>query len=227
MMQRWEGNKDADFADGAGQRKPARSLSALARLRVKQKTKPKGLTLSALRYTKPHGFVLPRAEAAHPSKKQADTMIETPQITRTSEQHTACIHLTIPREEMMHLFGPAIEELVAELTAQGIPPQGSAFAHHLKMTPGIFDFEVGFTTAKPVKPSGRMKPGAWPAQKVAQTVYHGPYVGLPGAWGEFTDWMEANKLAQAEDLWEHYVTGPHSSPDPATWRTALYRPLKD
>lgn len=152
-------------------------------------------------------------------------MIDTPQISHTASQHTACIQMKIPREDMMHLFGPAIEELVKELTAQGIPPQGSAFAHHFKMTPGIFDFEVGFVTDKPVKPAGRVKPGHWPEQKVARTSYHGPYEGLPDAWGEFTGWMESNNHFQAEDLWEHYVTGPHSSPNPADWRTDLYRPL--
>ena len=152
-------------------------------------------------------------------------MIDTPQISQTAAQHTACIHLRIPREQMMHLFGPAVEEVVKELTAQGIPPQGSAFAHHFEITPEIFDFEVGFTTAKPVAPAGRVKPGRWPEQKVARTTMHGSYEGLPEAWGEFTAWMEANGLAEADDLWEHYVVGPHSSPDPTAWRTDLYRPL--
>ena len=77
-------------------------------------------------------------------------MLDTPHITQSTAQHTACIHLTIPRAEMMHIFGPAIEELVATLSAQGMPPTGSAFAHHLKMRPDTFDFDVGFTTAAPV-----------------------------------------------------------------------------
>jgi effector-binding domain-containing protein len=152
-------------------------------------------------------------------------MIDTPQITTTPAQHTACIRMKIPREEMMHLFGPAIEELVKELAAQGLAPQGSAFAHHFKMTPGIFDFEVGFVIGKPVQAAGRVQPGHWPAQKVARTSLHGSYEELPNAWGEFTAWMESHHLAQADDLWEHYVTGPHSSPNPADWCTDLYRPL--
>ena len=31
--------------------------------------------------------------------------------------------------------------------------------------------------------------------------------------------------ATAPDLYECYVTGPHSSPDPAEWRTEFTRPL--
>ena len=59
----------------------------------------------------------------------------------------------------------------------------------------------------------------------ARTYYHGPYEGLGGAWGEFSDWIAANGLRPAPDLWESYVTGPESSPDPANWRTELIRPL--
>lgn len=84
-------------------------------------------------------------------------MLDTPHITHTAALNTACIHLTIPRAKMMHVFGPVVEELVATLIAQGMPPTGAAFAHHLKMSPGMFDFEVGFITTAPIPPAGRVK----------------------------------------------------------------------
>jgi effector-binding domain-containing protein len=152
-------------------------------------------------------------------------MIDTPQILRTSAQQAAVIHLAIPRAEMMAVFGPGIEELLAVLSEQGIKPQGAAFAHHLRMSPGTFDFELGFVVDKPVQASGRVKPGELPARKVARTIYHGSYEGLPDAWGEFTRWMEDAGLKQAEDLWELYFHGPQSDPDPKTWKTELTRPL--
>ena len=64
-------------------------------------------------------------------------------------------------------------------------------------------------------------------RNLARTVYHGPYQGLPDGWGEFVQWMKANGHEQAEDLWEVYLVGPQSSPDPADWRTELNRPLKN
>lgn len=152
-------------------------------------------------------------------------MISPPAITQSAEQHTACIRLHIPRAQMMQAFGPAVAELVATLQAQGLVPQRAVFAHHLKITEEHFDFEVGFITDTPVQPAGRVKPGRWPAQKVARTVYQGPYQGLPAAWGEFTRWMLAQELAQADDLWEHYLTGPQSGTDPSNWQTELTRPL--
>jgi effector-binding domain-containing protein len=152
-------------------------------------------------------------------------MLATPQILETSAQQAAVIHLTVPRSEMMSVFGPAIGELMSALAAQGVEPVGAVFAHHLKMSPGVFDFELGVKTSGPVKAAGRVKPGQLPAAKVARTVYSGPYEGLPSAWGEFNAWMKENGLTQAEDLWELYSVGPQSTPDPANWRTELNRPL--
>lgn len=154
-------------------------------------------------------------------------MLATPQIVKTEAQRAAVIHLTVPRSEMMKMFGPAVGELMSALSAQGIEPIGAVFAHHLKMSPDNFDFELGVKVAAPVKPAGRMKPGQLPAAKVARSVYSGPYEGLPAAWGEFNKWMKANGHAQAEDLWEVYSVGPQSSPDPANWRTELNRPLSN
>lgn len=152
--------------------------------------------------------------------------LDPPQIVQTTPKKTAIVHLTIPREEMPNVMGPAINELMAAIAAQGITPAGAVFAHHLKMEPGIFDFEVSVPVSAPIAPAGRVKPSTWPAMKVARTVYTGPYEGLPQAWSEFMEWIESNGHAYADDLWEAYLDGPHSSPDPSTWRTELSRPLK-
>jgi effector-binding domain-containing protein len=152
-------------------------------------------------------------------------MIAAPQIIKTEAQEAAVIRLTIPRSEMMKAFGPAVSELMSTLAAQGVEPIGAVFAHHMKITQDTFDFELGVKVSVPVKATGRVRPGQLPAAKVARTVYSGPYDGLPSAWGEFNNWMNANGHEQAADLWEVYSVGPQSSPDPANWRTELNRPL--
>ena len=152
-------------------------------------------------------------------------MIETPRIIQSQAQAAAVIRLTVARSEMMKVFGPAVGELMAALASQGVEPVGAVFAHHLKMSPDTFDFELGVKVTSPVKATGRVKPGQLPGVKVARTVYSGPYEGLPSAWGEFNKWMKANGHEQAENLWEVYSVGPQSSPDPANWRTELNRPL--
>ena len=153
-------------------------------------------------------------------------MLDTPQIIQTTAQTAAVIHLTVPRSDMMKVFGPAAGELMAALAAQGMKPEGAIFAHHLKMSADNFDFELGVRVSTPVKATGRVKPGELPAAKVVRTVYSGPYEGLPAAWGEFAKWIKANGHEQADELWELYSVGPQSTPDPAGWRTELNRPLK-
>ena len=152
-------------------------------------------------------------------------MIDTPQIVQTTGKLTAFIHLTLSQEEMPKVFVACVGELIAGIQAQGIEPAGPVFTHHLRRPTDTFDFELCVPVATPVAAAGRIQPGEWPAMRVARTIYHGPYEGLPEAWGDFMDWMETNKLEQAEDLWECYLTGPHTDPDPATWQTELNRPL--
>ena len=153
-------------------------------------------------------------------------MLDEPRIVRTDPKLTAVIRLTIPRERIREVMGPAIGEVMATVAAQNIAPGGPVFSHHFKLDPDTFDFEVGVPVVSPVSASGRVKPGELREATVARTVYHGPYEGLGGAWGEFEAWLREHGHAPAEDLWECYVAGPESSSNPAEWRTELNRPLE-
>ena len=152
-------------------------------------------------------------------------MIDPPQIVQTTTQLTAFIHLTVTLEEMQKVFGPTIGELLSTLAAQGIAPVGPVFTHHLRGPTDTFDFELSVPVSAPVVATGRVQPGQWPAMRVARTVHHGPYEGLPDAWEEFTDWIKTNGHRTAPDLRESYLTNPDSDPNPANWRTELSRPL--
>jgi effector-binding domain-containing protein len=152
-------------------------------------------------------------------------MLDTPQITQTAAQLTAVIRLTIPREEIRNVMGLGIGELMTAVAVQGIATAGPWFTHHLRMDPDTFDFEIGVPVTAPVAAAGRMKPGRWPATMVARTVYHGAYEGLGAAWRGLDAWIAANGHTACPDLWECYVAGPESSPDPAAWRTELNRPV--
>ena len=154
-------------------------------------------------------------------------MIDAPQITQTTAQLTAIIHLTIPRSEIRSAMGPGISEVIAAAKAQGIGPAGPWFTHHLKMDPAIFDFEICVPVTAPVAAVGRVTPGEMPAIRVARTVYRGPYEGLGAAWSEFKDWIAANGHVPRPDLYEYYLTGPESTANPADWRTELSQPLAD
>jgi effector-binding domain-containing protein len=152
-------------------------------------------------------------------------MLDPLQIVKTTAQPAAVIHFTIPRDQIRDVMGPAIMEVMAAASAQSIGPAGPVFTHHFEMKPDVFNFEVGVPVTSPVKPVGRVFGSEIPAATVARTVYTGPYEGLGDAWGEFMDQIEAAGHKEADNLWECYITGPESSPDSATWRTELNRPL--
>lgn len=153
-------------------------------------------------------------------------MLDTPQIAQTAAQLTAVIRLIVPREEIRQAMGPGIGELLATIAAQGIALAGPIFSRHFRIDPAIFDFEIGVPVSAPVAAVGRVMSSQLPATKVARTVYHGDYAGLAAAWGEFKGWIEANGHTAASELWECYLAGPESNPDPATWRTELNQPLR-
>lgn len=154
-------------------------------------------------------------------------MIETPRIVETQAREAAVIRITVPRADIVKVMGPAIAEVMGTVAAQGRSPAGPVFSHHFRMDPEVFDFEVGVPVSGPVAATGRVRPGMLPAVKeVACTVYHGGYEGLGSAWGELSAWMEREGHAPAAELWECYVRGPESGPDPAQWRTELNRPLR-
>ena len=152
-------------------------------------------------------------------------MLDTPHLTQTSEQPTAVIHLTVSRTEISHVMGPAIAEIMSTLAAQGVALAGPCFSYHWKRPTDTFDFEVGFPVDKPITPVGRVGMGQLPAASIVRTIYTGGYEGLASAWGEFCAWIETEGLTPQDSLWEYYLSGPESNPDPATWRTELNRPL--
>lgn len=117
--------------------------------------------------------------------------LDTPRIVDTQGQPAAVIRLTIPRSEIRSVMGPAIGEVIAAVTAQGIGPTGPVFSHHFRLDPRVFDFEVGVLVSGVVAAAGRVKPGELPAATVARTIYRGTYEGLAAAWGEFEAWIAA------------------------------------
>lgn len=152
-------------------------------------------------------------------------MIETPQIVELPARPIAVVRLLVPRAEIEKHMDPAVRELYATAAAQGIVPAGPFFTHHFRRPTDSFDFEAGIPVGSQITPSGRVQNAVWPAMRVARTVYPGPYEGLGEAWGQFIKWVGQQQLNASPELWEVYLKGPESSPDPASWRTELNLPL--
>ena len=152
-------------------------------------------------------------------------MIDAPTITETTEQPTAVVHLTIPKDAIRREMGPAREEVMRALAEQGATPAGPWFSRHFRMDPSVWDFEVGVPVAAPIEATGRVTNSKLPAARVARTNYRGGFEGLGAGWGEFDAWIAGEGLRHDGSLWDN-AAGPESGADPAGWRTELSRPLR-
>ncbi|MBV0913356.1 GyrI-like domain-containing protein [Anianabacter salinae] len=158
-------------------------------------------------------------------------MIEEPRIVTQDSFRAAMVPIRAPAEHIRDEMPKAIREIVEAMQAQGTMPIGPMFAFHAHPPGEVFDFELGFPVAGDMASTGRVLGGEYPALKVVQTVYSGPYEGLPDAWLAFVETLEARDfLARAGverdgRVLERYLAGPERSDDPADWRTELNFPL--
>jgi hypothetical protein len=151
--------------------------------------------------------------------------IDAPHVTDAPALTTAVVRLTVPRERIAHVMAPAILEVMGTVAAQRVGVAGAWFVRYLRMEGTLLEFEAGVPVAAPVAPAGRVTPGTLPAVRVARAEYRGAYEGLPTAWAALAAWAAAHGHVLAPGIWERYVVGPESGPDPSAWRTELNHPL--
>ncbi len=148
-------------------------------------------------------------------------MITPPELTTTTEVPTATIHLVVPGREMPKYMDPAIREIIQVLADQGLQPMGPMFSYHHRRPSDTFDFEIGFPVQQRIEEKGRVKNGALPAERVARSVYQGPYEGLAEAWPTLTAWVREQKLPETGRFFERYLNNPDEVEDANDYRTEL------
>lgn len=148
-------------------------------------------------------------------------MITPPEITTTTEQATASIHLVIPAKEMGRYMDPAIQEILKVIAEQGIHIMGPMFSYHNRRPSDTFDFEIGFPVSGVVREEGRVRNSTLPAAQVARAVYQGPYEHLGEAWRTLQTWVREQQLPESGRFYERYLNHPDEVTDPKDYRTEL------
>lgn len=153
-------------------------------------------------------------------------MLTSTEVKELPRRLCAYIPVRVRREDIRTVMWPGLQELFAELKAQGVSPAGPWFTHHPRMDPAYFDLEISIPVSAPLQPRGRVCMGEWPAMKAAVAVYAGPYEGLGAAWGEFKAWMATVPVTPGPGgLWECYLVGPDAAAEPSAFRTQLVQPV--
>jgi effector-binding domain-containing protein len=140
---------------------------------------------------------------------------------------TAVIGAVVPRQELANFFDRSFSSVAAVLADQDIAIESPAFARYHRPPAEEADLEVGFVTARAVRPVGEVRAGALPGGRVARLVHQGGYDQLGASWGRLGSWIDAQGLTPGRDLWEVYVTQPSPEMDPAALRTELNWSIED
>lgn len=144
-----------------------------------------------------------------------------PEVVDAAEATVAVIRGVVAAAEITQFFDRSFSALVAEVSNQGIAIVGPPFARYHGPPAETVDLEVGFPTARPVRPAGDIVPSTLPGGRLARAVHQGGYDQLGDAWGRLQEWIAQQGLMPSEDLWEVYVTEPRPDMDPADLRTEL------
>lgn len=148
------------------------------------------------------------------------------QLTDLPEQPALTRRARLPVQQLRSFFDSTYGAIWSALQAQGVAVAGEPFAAYRGMPSDMVDIEAGFPVAAAVEATGAMQASSLPACRAAVAVHVGPYEGLGDTWGSLVEWVRAQGLRPAGDLfWEIYLSDPSSQPDPATWRTRLVIPV--
>ncbi|HEY9184888.1 MAG TPA: GyrI-like domain-containing protein [Salegentibacter sp.] len=125
-----------------------------------------------------------------------------------------------------------IEDVKTYMEKNNIEISGKPFTLYNERdeSAGTTIFSAGiFTPSQVITPNNsRILNGYLPKQKVLRASLKGDYKNLQEAWDTAFDYIEENSLElnEEEDIFEVYITGPKSSPNPANWVTQIHFPIK-
>ncbi|TFD87962.1 AraC family transcriptional regulator [Cryobacterium lactosi] len=135
------------------------------------------------------------------------------------------VHERVKMADLTEYFGRAFEKSAAALAEQGLAPAGPPLALYHGMPTDTVDVTAGFPVAGAAHGSADVVVTELPAGEAITSIYTGPYDGMTRTYDQIAAWLQEQDLTTGADMWEEYLTGPDSDPDPATWQTRIVFPL--
>jgi effector-binding domain-containing protein len=144
-------------------------------------------------------------------------------------QPVLSIRAVVPVMALVGFFDEACKEMYEYLEREGVRPAGpplSLWHSDPESTPGESDIEVCVPVERPVLPSGRMKAGELPDDRLAYTIHEGPYDNMGGAFDAVWGWIRKNSREPAGPPRDVVLVGPNDTNDPTQYRTEIAWPLR-
>ncbi|TFC01699.1 AraC family transcriptional regulator [Cryobacterium adonitolivorans] len=135
------------------------------------------------------------------------------------------VHERVMMADLTEYFGRAFEVSAAALAAQGLAPAGPPVALYHGMPTDSIDVTAGFPIVGPAQATAGVVVTELPAGAAIASIYTGPYDGMTRTYDQIAAWLREHNLTPRVDMWEEYLAGPETNPDPATWQTRIVFPL--
>jgi effector-binding domain-containing protein len=147
-------------------------------------------------------------------------------IIQRDEQPTAAVRERVPVSELPQFFDRVYHQTMAALQAQGLHPTGPPFAKYYGVPTDSADVEAGFPASGPVTATDGVVAGTLPGGSVVEAMHVGPYDTMEKTYHEMVAWIAQKGLTPSDVMWETYLSDPQQEPDPATWRTQIFWPVR-
>lgn len=131
----------------------------------------------------------------------------------------------VPMSSLSEFFGRAFGTTAEVLARQGATPKGPPVALYRGPAKDTVDVLAGFPLARPANPEGGVVLETLPGGATVEAVHTGPYDTLSATYGELSDWFTEQCMETPLEMWEEYLVGPETEPDPQRWQTRIVFPL--
>lgn len=137
------------------------------------------------------------------------------------------VHEVVPMTRLTDFFDRAFGAAAAGVAALGTPPAGPAVALYRGDVTDAADITAGFLVPLEGPAAGEgMADVRLPEGSAVVTVHVGPYDALERTYAALQEWMSERQMVARDVMWEEYLDGPDTEPDPARWRTRVVMPLR-
>ncbi len=149
------------------------------------------------------------------------------EVRQVDPQTVLCLERRGPLSDMPSAFA----DLWAALTATDLHPVGPFTTTYLDAETPFDPSDVRYKVCVAVPPDvADPEPPAfletWPPGRVAVYAHRGPYADLRMAYEVLVPWISENGYIITGPPREVYLTGPHSTDDPADYVTEIHFPIE-
>jgi predicted enzyme related to lactoylglutathione lyase/effector-binding domain-containing protein len=140
-------------------------------------------------------------------------------------QPTATVRETVAMSALTQFFGRAFGAVMAEVQRQNVQLAGPPFALYRGMPTETVDVEAGFPVDHSLSDTETVVSGMLPETDAFEAIHTGPYETLGETYSAIQDHIRKAGRNPSDAMWEFYLNGPPTEPDPARWQTRVVWPV--